>query len=623
VGDVDGDGARDYLVAGWFAYTAVPGRLWMFGGASLAAALGGAALTPAWTQPGAELETLGSALAIDDGPAGPARAVAVGAAARSTAVGAYTGGVDVLAPGARAAPAARWSTRRAITLAQRGGDDAFGTGVALDPARPGFLFGGAPLASQGAAPSLRVRSGGVWLFPRGANAAVQTLGGERENAQVGRAVATLDFNGDGRTDLALGDPSATAGGWDVVRRGTVATPPNDLCFLRTATGALVETSVTNRGIVRVFLQQPDGRLAERFHVYGREPTAERGQRAAIGGFVARAGDVNGDGIDDLAVSHAGALGGGGAEVVLGRAEDPMGRVQVVCGDPASAPWFPRRTAGGYDILAALGDLDGDGCAEVAAGIGGDSQAGVSVRFGFGPRCARGHTSPFDLGLVVERGRFQNNRAGDLAARVDDESDRRPLSGMGAVVAGPGDVTGDGVPDLLVRTSSWALGDFTDPAVEVISGALIARQCPDRRCPEGLTGALWVDGDYRRVSFQDVSPPDRYVIRSPRENDPGFGAALGGADLDGDGRAEVLVGAPGSSVAGALAGAVMAWRGLDGFAGDPWMLAVGDLTADARFGAALAAAPASTPAGVYLAVGAPETATQGPGTGAAMRWFIPR
>ncbi|MFO0650113.1 MAG: FG-GAP-like repeat-containing protein [Polyangiales bacterium] len=630
VGDVDGDGASDYLIGGWINGLPSPGKAWLFTGPAIARALmAGGALTPAWSDAATTADTFGSAVAIDTSTAGPAHAVAIGAAARTTSEGFCGGGVDVMAPSARAEFAARWSGHRSLVLPLRAGGDAFGTAVAvgsLGTASGGDALVGAPQAHLTVGAGVRAMAGAVTSFP--ASSATGTAGftGDRDYARLGSAIAVLDFNGDGRADVAIGDPGAIAGGWDVVRRGAVAPPPDSRCFIRSATGVVQEPSAVNRGVVRIYTQRPDGRLVERFNLYGREPDAERGARGGFGIAVSNAGDVNGDGREDLAVLHSGSYGSG-AEVVLGRVDDTMGRVQVACGDPAEAPWWPSRSDGaGYFSAAGLGDIDADGCADVAVGMLGGQKTGTIIRFGFGPRCARGHTTPFDLTLVVEQLRLNDNRVGDVASRANDDYDRVPLTLMGALAAGPGDVTGDGVPDLLLRVASWALGDFSDPAVEVISGALLARLCPDRRCPAGRTGPLWADGDYRRVALQDVAPPDRFVLRSPLDSDPRFGVSLGGGDVDRDGVNEVLIGSTESSFQGPQAGAVVAWHGgMMGAAlsGDPWLLAVGDREGVTHFGAAFATAPSASPAGLWLVVGAPTAGARGPGTGAAFRWFVPR
>lgn len=628
VGDVDGDGAEDYLAGGRILGFATAGKAWMFSGASIARALmTGGALTPSWSQAGMVGETFGSAIAVDRSAVGPARAFAIASALRTTAVGHLTGAVDVGAPSARAEMSARWSARATVALPQQPGGDGFGSSVAvgaLGPGRTGDALVGAPLAW--------VAAGGVWAragtvsFAPSNGATSVAFEGDREYAFAGSAIATLDFNGDGRTDVAIADVRAVAGGWEVVRRGAVAPPADDRCFLRTAAGAVQDAAVASRGLVRIYTQQPDGRLVERFHVYGREPDAERGRRAGVGGTIGNARDVNGDGREDLIVTHSSAYGGSGAEVILGRADDAMGRVQVVCGDPAEAPWWPARTDNaGFPSAVGLGDIDGDGCGDAAAGIIGGGKAGAVIRFGFGPRCARSHAAPFDLALVVDQTRLDDNRAGDAAARANDDYDRSPPTWLGSLVGAPGDVTGDRVPDLIVRLSSWALGDNTDPAIEVFSGAFLARQCPDHRCPTGRTGPLWSDGDYRRLAFQDVGAPDHYVLRSPLANDPRFALSLGGVDLDGDGVNEVIAGSTESSYQTTQGGAVMAWRGgaTGSFTGDPWLLAVGDLRSATLFGASVAAMPSTTPAGAWLVVGAPAGSARGPSTGAAYRWFVPR
>jgi hypothetical protein len=628
-GDVDGDGADDYLVSGWIPSLPSGGKVWMFSGPALARALTAGALTPTWTVAGAATEMLGSALAVDRSTAGPAHAVAVSASMRTTRVGYLTGAVDVLAPGAAADPAARWARRAPIEVPQRAGGDGFGAAVAvgaLAPGRAGDAVVGAPLAHTAAGATVRARTGAVSLYGAGSSAATGAYVGEREFGQLGSAVATLDFNGDGRVDLAIGEATAPAGGWEVVRRGLVAPPPDDRCFLHTAAGAVVDAAASNRGLVRIYTQQADGRLLERFHVYGREDAAERGMRAGVGGTVANALDVNNDGRQDLIVTHAQSAGGNGAEVILGRPDDTMGRVQVVCGDPATAPWWPLRAASAYPTAAGLGDLDGDGCGEVIAGIAGAQRPIAVVQFGFGPRCARAHAAPFELTLIASVARLDDNRVGVASTRDDDDYDRVPATFMGGLVAGPGDVTGDRVPDLVVRRGSWALGDNSDPALEVVSGAYLAGLCPDRRCPAGRTGPLWSDGAYRRVALEDVGPPHHFVLHSAFETDASFGSAVAGGDLDGDGVAELVVGAPLTGYARAQAGAVLAWRGgasAGAFAGDPWLMAVGDLGALAGFGAAVATSPAAGATGAWIVVGAPGADERGPETGAAYRWMVPR
>lgn len=144
------------------------------------------------------------------------------------------------------------------------------------------------------------------------------------------------------------------------------------------------------------------------------------------GVVARAGDVNGDGIPDLLVSaEKGAHGG-----------QLTGNVFVVFGSRRSRRVDLDRLGNqGYRILGergsdstgigvtALGDVNGDGLGDVAV-----SELSGPVWVVFGQRS----TGDIDLGHLGAHGYRINPPAG---------------SRLGSSVAGLGDVNGDGIPDL--------------------------------------------------------------------------------------------------------------------------------------------------------------------------------
>ncbi len=97
------------------------------------------------------------------------------------------------------------------------------------------------------------------------------------------------------------------------------------------------------------------------------------------------------------------------------------------------------------------------------------------------------------------------------------------------VAGIGDVDGDGVPD-------WAVGaPLSDLAGNMSGSALVF---------SGATGA-------ELYEFSGDSPIDF------------FGSSVAGGDLNGDGRADIVVGAYADDVSGVDAGTVYAYSGLDG------------------------------------------------------------
>jgi hypothetical protein len=173
------------------------------------------------------------------------------------------------------------------------------------------------------------------------------------------------------------------------------------------------------------------------------------------------------------------------------------------------------------------DFNGDGFADLAVGVPGESvgtatQAGaVSVLYGSA------------TGLTSSGNQFWNQNASGIpdSAETGDE-----LGFAGAT----GDVNGDGFADLAIGVPGEDLSGVTDAgAVEVLLGS-----------SAGLTAtgsALWSEGTAG-------------VPGSLASGDQ-FGASLAVSDLNGDGFADLAIGAPGRAVSGrSLAGAAIVLYG---------------------------------------------------------------
>jgi len=299
-----------------------------------------------------------------------------------------------------------------------------------------------------------------------------------------------DYDGDGRDDIVVGKPGFAIGGFVTVVSGAsgqaIAELGDEIC---------------------------------------------RSCSSFAGQSIASVGDWNGDGVPDFAW--------GDAPDGLFLCNDD-GAVRVESGGGGILAQFcppsPSGRSEGGDSVDGAGDVDDDGLDDVIIGVGGDpsasgdrNQAVVYAATGSLLHLIDfGSSNPADLtpthhewvkglGDLDQDGRddfavaavFPEN--GSLfSVRVFSGLDASILFdfvGLGDRVAGPGDVSGDGVPDILI-------GDLQGHANGVV------------RLFSGASGGLLFE------RFGD-GPDDAY------------GASVSGAgDVDGDGRPDVLVGALG-------------------------------------------------------------------------------
>ncbi|MFO0729028.1 MAG: FG-GAP-like repeat-containing protein [Myxococcota bacterium] len=263
-------------------------------------------------------------------------------------------------------------------------------------------------------------TGTAYFYPGTANGFAQDpalvwkdFPGNTTNDLFGTAVSRAgDFDGDGRPDVAilarLEDRPAT---FDA----TYA--PEALCSGLPA--------ADNVGAIYIFSGVQSGlpSLNPDFVIFG----VEVGDAidAIAGGF-----DWDGDGKSDLAIGSvnwdlATTQNVGGVAIVRGRPKDPGGKTVVICG----LDFVHHSAEAGSQLgrmLVPLGDLDGDGCDEFAAGayledLGTRDQGTVRIFYGAGGGCAAGPRMATVYGGVRDA-QFGYALAGD---RHDFDGDRRP------------------------------------------------------------------------------------------------------------------------------------------------------------------------------------------------------
>ncbi|WP_158574053.1 FG-GAP and VCBS repeat-containing protein [Streptomyces triticagri] len=338
-------------------------------------------------------------------------------------------------------------------------------------------------------------------------------------------------------------------------------------------------------------------------------------------------DFDGDGHEDVVTRSpesevAGKGGAGYVTVVYGSSGGPdTGHHQVLSQKGDDTPGAVADNAG-FGTGAVARDFDGDGLTDLAVAVRRHSEdtgyrdprtpGGIVLFFG----SEDGLTDPTDVefdghfaGELFAGGDFDGNGKGDLVWGVGEEKGllKGPFtrdgvpSGTGAVPSGThqanfdddmiaGDLTGDGIDDLVVTQSSGKTDK--EPALVVKGGPKELTAARQGRLPFGRTAAIAdFDGDghgdlaVERQPLGIVNRPSstievvygsksglssRYtVIDQDTEGVPGkrkakdntFGSAMDAGDVNGDGYADLAVGNMGQSVAGEYhAGAVTVLHG---------------------------------------------------------------
>lgn len=229
--------------------------------------------------------------------------------------------------------------------------------------------------------------------------------------------------------------------------------------------------------------------------------------------VAAVGDVNGDGSEDLAVGSyeedAAGPFSGAVYVFYGPVE---GNINLAFAD-AKLTGEAADNYAGWSIDAA-GDINRDGYDDIIVGAHGADGAGTGSGVAyivFGPLDA-------ELSLADADVRLEGEAAYDAA---------------GISVAGIGDINRDGYPDVAVGAYGNDSGTLDAGAAYIFRGPLLGNR--------------------------NLASADAILVGESPEEWVGYRVA-GGGDVDGDGYADVLIGAPGAARAGENSGAAYFFRG---------------------------------------------------------------
>ncbi|AGY58564.1 integrin alpha [Gloeobacter kilaueensis] len=321
------------------------------------------------------------------------------------------------------------------------------------------------------------------------------IDGSNVNDEAGRSVSGAgDVNGDGLADVIVAAPYASPNSQFEAGRSYVVFGKRNL--------KPVELSAIESG------SSLDG-----FVIDGSNVNDEAGRS------VSSVGDVNGDGLADLIVgafraSPNGQTYAGSSYVVFGKRNRKAVELSVI--ESGSSPdgfvinGSQADDFSGYSVSGA-GDVNGDGLADLIVGAeGADPEETGRSYVVFGKR----NTQPVELSAIesgTSRGGFVIN-----GSQSFDRSGRS--------VSGAGDVNGDGLADVIV-------------------GALYAD--PNGQPNAGRSYVIFGKRNLKPVELSAIesgSSLDGFVIDGSQAGDEAS-VVSGAGDVNGDGLADLIVGAP--------------------------------------------------------------------------------
>ncbi len=240
---------------------------------------------------------------------------------------------------------------------------------------------------------------------------------------VGRSVASGDFNGDGKTDLLIGEQGSNR--------------------IYVFNGASSLPSSVNLAAVNANVTTINGPVATSF-----------------GLSVASAGDVNKDGFDDILVGAPNAnADAGSAYVILGRASFGASSVSAAS---VATKIFTGVSAGDHfgSTVSGVGDIDKDGFVDIAIGAQSLSAGSIKNRGASYVFAGAAGSTPFGATQT-------ESAAAVLSVTIlgDDTADNLGQSALSA-----GDVNADGVNDYLVAAHGADVNEVNSGVVALVLGS---------------------------------------------------------------------------------------------------------------------------------------------------------